>query len=457
MVGQGLNREMLIKLLRKWMIDVYANTTSRAEIEGYLTSTLGCKVLSGQKRLIVLLGDTVLKIAYDRDGLMDNMNELICSNRLRELRQMNLITQDQLELFGICQMVNDSPFIIEMQAGVNFNEDPEFVEWYKRMMGVNTKPDYRSDALWFPVYMAENQQLRMDFQAQQQILSAYFAASDTTPTKEPRNETLVTRYDASGKRSKRLFLIDMGSCFPILQGANGSDIRPKCPRCGSNLIYIPFILPTSVAPSDAQEISGKYGCTNRSCNFYYENMSAGAPPVMLEDSKVFTIYQSENMSSVRYLRAIECFYYMPMRRVNNKQDLANAFGQEFGLSSIDPNLLNKMWFNYVAKACGDIMMRNPELGNVKLEDAPNMMKDYQIYRYQAVDALQRVGEAIDSIAMRAVGIIYAYAIINASNNTPDAIFDLMMLDQYSFINECMSLGISQQSAGILYNDIMTDF
>lgn len=453
----NVNRENLIKILRKFMIDVYANLTTRQDMEVYLRQNLGLQVLSGQKRLIVLTGNTVLKIAYDRDGLMDNMNEVICSNRLRELRQQGAISEDQLQLFGLCEVVNNSPFVIEMQAGTNFNDDPEFVAWYKRMMGVNTKPDYSSDATWFPIYMAENQQLREDFKAQQEILSTYFVASDVNPVNEPRNETLVTRNSPNGGMTKRLFLIDMGSCFPVLQDQYGSYIRPTCPDCGSALIYVPYQLRADILASDTKDIVGKYGCTNQSCRNYYQSLPVGSPTINLEDSRILTIYQSTHMSTVRYMRAVECCYYMPTRRVNSRMDLANAFMNEFGLQQIDQTLLNGLWDNYIAKACGDVLGRNPEVMDVPFYEVNRMMTDYQNYRQKVAYVLQTTGEAVDNIAMRITGLIYLYALIESSGNGPSVIYDMMLLDQNSFIANLMNLGVQQGTAQVLYQDIMGNF
>lgn len=453
----NVNRENLIKILRKFMIDVYANLTTRQDMEIYLRQNLGLQVLSGQKRLIVLTGNTVLKIAYDRDGLMDNMNEVICSNRLRELRQQGAITEDQVQLFGLCEVVNNSPFVIEMQAGTNFNDDNEFVAWYKRMMGVNSKPDYSSDATWFPIYMAENQQLREDFKAQQEILSTYFVASDVNPVNEPRNETLVTRNSPNGGMTKKLFLIDMGSCFPVLQDQYGNYIRPTCPDCGSALIYVPYQLRADILASDTKDIVGKYGCTNQSCGNYYQTLPIGNPNIKLEDSRILTIYQSTHMSTVRYMRAVECFYYMPTRRVNSRMDLANAFMNEFGLQQIDQTLLNGLWDNYIAKACGDVLGRNPEVMDVPFYEVNRMMTDYQNYRQKVAYVLQTTGESVDNIAMRITGLIYLYALIESSGNGPSVIYDMMLLDQNSFIANLMNLGVQQGTAQILYQDIMGNF
>lgn len=452
----GINREMLIKMLRKFMIDVYANLTSREDIAKFLKN-LGLQVLSGQKRLIVTTGNTVLKIAYDRDGLMDNMNELICSNRLRELRAQNIINDDQLQLFGLCEMINNSPFIIEMQAGVNFNEDPEFIEWYKRMMSTNTKPDYSSDASWFPIFIAERQQSREDVKDQQEILTTHFAASDTNPSNEPRNETLVTRMDAHGNMVKRLFLIDMGSCFPLLQDQMGNYIRPVCPDCGGELIYVPYQLKADMLATEAKDMVGKYGCYNPNCRNFYKTLPLGSPSVHLEDSRVFTTYQSTHMMSVRYMRAIQCGYYMPTRRVNSRMDLANVFMNEFGLTEMDQNLLNAMWENYIAKACGDVLGRNPEVLDIPFQEINGMITDYQVYRQKVIYTLQGVGETVDNIAMRVTGMIYLHALMQASGNDPSTVYDIILLDQNSFIVNLMNLGLQQNTATILYQDIMSNF
>lgn len=456
-MNNNVDRDTLVKILRKFMIDVYANLTTRQDMETYLKQTLGLQVLSGQKRLIVLAGTSVLKIAYDRDGLMDNMNELMCSNRLRELRQQNVINDDELQLFGLCEMINGSPFIIEMQAGVNFNDDPDFVAWYKKMMGVNTKPDYSTDATWFPIFMAEHQVLRNDFKIQQEILSTHFAASDTNPVNEPRNETLITRTDATGNVTKRLFLIDMGSCFPLLQDQYGNYIRPTCPACGQPIIYVPYQLRADIVPTDTKDMVGKYGCTNRGCMNYYETLPIGSPNVELEDSRILTIYQSTHMGTVRYMRAVECCYYMPTSRVNTKMDLANAFMNEFGLQQMDPGLLNSMWDNYIAKACGDVLGRNPEVMQVPYQEMNGYMSDYQMYRQKVALTLQSTGEIVDNIAMRITGLIYLYALIESSGNSPVVVYDMLLLDQNSFISNLMNLGVQQNTAAILYQDIMSNF
>lgn len=459
MINNTLTRENLIKLLRKYMIDVYANMSSRSTIEDYLKKELGLKVLSGQKRLVVMTGqNTVLKIAYDRDGLMDNMNEVISSNRLRELNAQGKIDDDKLQLFGLCDMIDNNPFIIEMQEGTNFNEDPEFIEWYKRMMGVNTNPSYDSDALWFPVYMAENVQNKEDFVDQQNILATWMVASDTTPTKEPRNETLVTRPNKNGVRSKRLFLIDMGSCFPIIQDAYGNDIRPKCPRCGQPLVYVPYALPGSIKASTTQDIVGKYGCTNSGCELYYQsNVDGSITQSILEDSKIFTLYQAEHMATVRYLRAVQCGYYMPTRKVNTRKELDAAFRQEYGVQQIDPVLLDAMWNNYITKACGDIIGRNQELETVAFTDYNGNLLDYTIYREKAAYKLQEVGETVDNIAMRCVGLLYLCVLVNNVAKIPTLLYDLMLCDQNTFINTVMDLGLPYDSSVLLYSEIMSNF
>lgn len=452
------SKDSLVKTLRKFMIDVYANLTSRKEIEDYIQKTLGLKVLSGQKRLIVMTGGAeVLKIAYDRDGLMDNMNEIICSNRLRELRQQGLISDDDLGLFGLCEPLYGSPFIIQMEAGTNFDEDPDFIEWYRRILGVNSRPNYESDALWFPVYMAENLSLKDDFARQQNILAQFFVASDITPTKEPRNETLKTRRGTNGQMVKRLFLIDMGSCFPVLKDAAGRDVRPVCPRCGSSLINVAYSLPGDINQSNAQDITGKCGCLNPNCELYYKNLPTGMPIPQLEDSAVFTLYQSTHAASVRYMRAVECGYYMPTYKVMNKQELASAFMNEYGLQNMDATLLENMWTNYIAKACGNILGCNPELLDLQLQDQYGRLSDYPQYRTQAALLLQQLGETLDTIAMRTIGLQYLHAIVNITKNAPEVLFNMLTMDQNSFIANAVQMGLPQQSAYQLYVDVMGNF
>lgn len=455
-VMANVNRDNLVKSLRSFMIDVYSNTSSRSAIHDFITKSLGYQVLSGQKRLIVLTGNTVLKIAYDRDGLMDNMNEVICSNRLRELRNQGLITDDQLQLFGLCEVVGDSPFIIEMQAGTNFDQDQDFVAWYKRMIGVNSKPDYNSDATWFAIYMAENQQLREDFKTQQEILSTYFVASDVNPVNEPRNETLLTRAGINGAATKRLFLIDMGSCFPVIYDSVGNPIRPTCPNCGSPIIYVPYQLRADIVATDTKDMVGKYGCTNQSCRNFYKTLPVGNPLIQLEDSRVLTIYQSTHMSSVRYMRAIQTYYYMPTRRVNSRIDLNTEFVNEFGVS-VDQNILDGMWNNYIAKAAGDIICRNPEIETVSYVDMMGGLLPYEAYREMAASKLQSLGEIIDNITMRTIGIIYMSALVNKSGNPSSLIYDMMLVDPNTFISNCMQMGLPQQSAQYLCSDIMYNF
>lgn len=453
-----MEKQMLIKTLSKYTMDVFANLTSRNEMETFLRS-LGLKVLSGQKRLIVMDGSaTVLKIAYDRNGLNDNMNEVITSNRLVELTQLGQITQDELALFGTCRIVGESPFIIEQDAGVNFNEDEDFIQWYKDNQRISGTPDYNSDALWFPVYIAENATSKSDYSTQNSIISTHIAGSDLTVTKEPRNETLFT----SNNGEKHLMLIDMGSCYPLLTDSNGEYIRPKCPICGSDLIYVPYNLPSTISAKNSQDIVGRYGCTNEHCDEYYKKLS-GAPRIDFEDSRVFTLYQAQHQTEIRFAQATQCYFYIPNTRVSSKQELLNAFVNEFPMNlygEVTNEMLNAMWHNYQSYACGNFINLFNEILDVPVVQNGYVL-DYDQYQQNCINVINDIcasysmANPMDNIGYKTIGLLYLPQLLENSNS--DAMYNLLMMDANSFITTLVNeFGLSQQSANNLYIDVMSE-
>lgn len=437
----------LVSALQKFKLDVYANLTSKDTLKKYLINVLGYEVWSGQKRLVCFDKQNpgiVYKIAYSSQGIFDNIMEVSCSNKLRLLLQSGQITQDEYMLFGEAQLVNNDPFIITMTAATNYIQDPSFIRWFN--MNRSQYPNFNENHM-FSMYVASNQQLTSDANRQQQILSNWFKPSDTTVFREPKNFCLRT--DNMGRQ--RLVLIDMGSVCPNLL-RNGQYVPIICPKCGQNIVYIPYRISSSLGINNAIKLEGVYGCSNPDCPDYFGTVLSKTTTYESKDSYVFAKYIQDNRDLVRSLYAVDGMYFIPDRRVTNKIEYVNEIRRTLNIQP-PAQAVDALYRNYTYFACG--MLFN--ICGDKIQQLPLIQPNGSILTFSSYlnmfnQMLMGIGMAADPITAKTAA--YNYIGVLTSRNPNTSIYDVLTQPDWSgFIQNIGSLGLDQQNAQLLFQSL----
>lgn len=437
----------IIAALSKFKVDVYANLTSKDAMKQFLINKLGLQVWSGQKRLVVFDSanpNYVYKIAYSDQGIYDNICEVSCSNKLKMLQQQGRLSLDDLGLFGDAVLVNGDPFIIRMTAGVNYIQDPDYVRWYQQQQ--HATPDYNENRM-FADYIKTDNQLILDHNRIQDILSKYFVPSDVTIFKEPKNYCL--RRDGAGR--KRLLLIDMGSVCPKLV-KNGQAVVPLCEKCGTEKIYVPYNITPQMEKGAGFNIEGLHMCRNPKCPDYIGGAMQKVPDPTSKDSYVFSAYMAQHHDLVKRLRTVDGLYFLPNRRVGSKMDYLNELRNTIGLNP-PPQQLDFLFRNYCSYACGMIYSINRnEISAIPAVNGANLVT-FNHYLNMFNQTMMRVGERIDAITTRVAALTYLN--ILTSRDSDLTIFDI--LTQPDFNQFAMTISnryrIDQNNGMAIYNAI----
>jgi len=77
-------------------------------------------------------GQYVYKIACDLNGIQDNINEVACSEKLKELCDQGLINRADLNLFALASIEDGDPFVIKQELGRHYDEDSTFIDFYNK-------------------------------------------------------------------------------------------------------------------------------------------------------------------------------------------------------------------------------------------------------------------------------------------------------------------------------------
>lgn len=440
-----MNKSIIVKAMAKFKMDVYANLASKDEIKSYLTNTLKMTVWSGQKRLVVIDNRVVYKIAYSDQGILDNIMEVACSHKLRELHQAGKISTDDLSLFGLAELVDGDPFIVAMPEATNYIVDPDFIQWYQRFKA--SKPDFNENQL-FPLYVIQHPSLLKDHNRRERILSEFFVPSDATIFKAPKNFCLFR--DSNGVQ--RSVLIDMGSICPTLV-RGGRAVIPTCEKCGAEKIYVPYELSPNMSFDKALNLEGIYLCKNPSCPDFYAKAATGDihTTSYSKDSYVYSKYIQDNRDLVRRLRAIDGLYFIPNRRVASKHEYRMEITSTLGLNP-SPEILELLYKNYQSFACGILSAAyNSQIKSLPLI-ANNTIVPFGSYLAAFNNMIASYGEPIDSISQRTAALIYLAVICEGSNDI--SMFDtLTQPDLATFSRVLNTMGIDPQNGMLLFNSI----
>ena len=114
-------------------LSTHINYQTRERLQAFLTQQ-GYTVYGGQKRLVVMdpAGQYVYKIACDLNGIQDNINEVACSEKLKELCDQGLINRADLNLFALASIEDGDPFVIKQELGRHYDEDSTFIDFYNK-------------------------------------------------------------------------------------------------------------------------------------------------------------------------------------------------------------------------------------------------------------------------------------------------------------------------------------
>lgn len=413
-----MNNSRLVSALQKFKVDVYSNLTSKDQMKKYLINTLGYEVWSGQKRLVCFDKENpsiVYKIAYSSQGIQDNIMEVSCTNKLRLLLKQGKISQDDYMLFGEAKLVDNDPFIISMTAAVNFIQDPDFLKWYRD--NKHKTPDYNENQI-FALYIASQEVLITDANRQQELLAIFFKPSDVTVFKEPKNFCLRT--DMNGR--KRLVLIDLGSVCPNLV-RNGQYVDIKCSKCGGIKSYIPYRIYPTLTINSIITTEGEYGCSNPNCPDYVDGLKKRAVTYESKDSYVFAQYLRDNRDLIRTLYAYDGMYFIPDRRVVNKNEYLNEMRKTLRIQP-PANVLDIMYRNYTYFACGTVYnIAGYNINQIHLVQPNGGILTFSRFVNEFNNAIMQAGIQPDAITNKTAALHYANII--TSRDAEQTAFDMI--------------------------------
>jgi hypothetical protein len=352
---------------------IRAEVYSQLRVEKIVERVCGVQANIGQKRIVSVdqnNKDFVVKLAYESTGIFGNACEYLCYTNLLNLRDNEQISDDDLLLFAKCELVNGSPLVVRQEFGSEIVLDPEFQRW------LSEKYPEHEDKPW--LYASEwifrEPKLREDANRIQQILSDFFVASDVHVMQEPKNFALRYIHTTGGRREKRLMLIDMDSCFPIIN--DGEEIRPVCPICGSEMVYVPNVMRAGQNFRDIENQTGVYTCTRDTCANNVLDIIAdngyAADNQDIRDNNVFRKYiEEDNVDMVQYMLTLLCYSYTPLNFCRTITDYRNEILADWGQEVLDfwgdrlfyafNNYQNAMVGTYLAKNSDVILKYMAEL------------------------------------------------------------------------------------------------
>lgn len=297
----------------------------------------------GQRRLVIDAPDnqnTCLKIAHCPEGMKDNKNDLATSWYLSQLSEDGTPLLNKLAGRVVLSVMTaaSNPSIIRVQK-VSPMERNTKVKDYMQRNGIS----YLKEGIIS--FIANDANLAEDAYYVTDTITKYCIACDISDESEPDNKGLV--YSPQFGREVNT-LLDIGSVVPMLD----SSYDPKCPICGSKLVYnVKRLTPTSQYIN--RNISrGSYTCTKYDCANNLRNRSSYDIPAELIDSVVFSKYNQEAFNSLEAVRAIASYEYtpnVPCRNINEYwTQLQNNTPQGL-LQYFTNEILNHMWDGYVKR------------------------------------------------------------------------------------------------------------
>lgn len=303
----------LLRTIRSYEIAVLAGGEHAQDFRARLQAELNIEVQAGHKRVVVddpSDPNYVLKIAASYEGVLGNMNEIICYQRICELVDMNSIPVDCKILFAKTEFLDDDvkdPFIIRQAKGITPFKDQTFINFINQNTAL--APNANPLEFW-PLYISQNERFRADLLTLSNVISEHFAASDINPYLEGLNYAEVIHNGVP-----RLVLIDMDSCIPLSINSFGQYDRPLCPKCGQPLKYLPPLIGTAINNIYDPRLSkgAYYACMTANCLHNFQNINSDNPHAKgeVQDITVYNKYRLDHMSEILYMYLDKCSYFNP--------------------------------------------------------------------------------------------------------------------------------------------------
>lgn len=317
----------LLRTIRSYEIAVLAGGEHAQDFRSRLQAQLNIEVQAGHKRVVVddpSDPNYVLKIAASYEGVLGNMNEIICYQRICELVDMNQIPSDCKILFAKTEFLDNDvkdPFIIRQAKGITPFKDQTFLAFVQQ----NTPLAPSANPLEFwPLYLSQNPQFRKDLVTLSTVISEHFVASDVNPYLEGLNfaETIQNGVP-------RLVLIDMDSCIPLSINNFGQYDRPLCPKCGQPMKYLPPLINEALNNIYDPRLSkgAYYACTTPNCLHNFQNINGENPHAKgeVQDITIYNRYRLEHMAEILYMYLDKCSYFNPGPGIRTFGDYYNQY------------------------------------------------------------------------------------------------------------------------------------
>lgn len=442
-------KNQIVASLQVFKAEVFGSLTTKDEIKNYLINVLRLSVWSGQKRLVVFDPQDkryVYKIAYSIQGIIDNIHEVACSARLKELAQSGHISYDDLSLFALAELVEGDPFIIRQEAATNYIEDPDYVRWFNEYKA-NAGGAAVNENTLFAHYISQHPGLTNNANRQQDILAAFFKPSDATVFKEPKN--FCFKNNSNGQ--KTLVLIDMGSICPNLI-RNGQVASIRCNKCGSNKEYVSIRIRPNTPVNTSLDIEGLYLCTNHQCSDYSGKalQQSAVSNYTSKDSFVYSEFLQNNIDLVRQMRAQYGYFFMPNREVVTKSDYINEVIKTIGLRP-DPQTSDILYRNYMSVACGYLLAQCIEDTQGVSAIVNGGLVPFGNYLQNFIRVVAATGINNNIVTRRTAALMYLREICRAQNNF--LLFDTLSSPDFRTFGQTVSqvFGMDVNNGTLLYN------
>lgn len=311
---------------------------SSIDIADQLNEDFDVVVQTGQKRTVPLLKDSVLKLVTTREGLDDNINEILTSEALRELNEKGKITDEEIEHFALVDMVNDDPFTIRADRFTLLKDSERFKTWKKENKDSREYVDESNNRLigyWLLTDKHMNEQCRTIMT----ILSKFTRGSDYLPWKVIENLAIDEVND-------KLVFIDMGSILPKYD-----DVDVACSQCGGSkkLLVVKVDPRDQNRVEDAMEMrTGLYACTKDHCSDHYSKMKLTKSSNNVTDSVVFDEYQKDAKNSPSFIsdRANLAKIFLPNSTIEDFSDFKDQLREETG-EKFSGDEIKTIWRNSI--------------------------------------------------------------------------------------------------------------
>lgn len=351
-----------------------------------LSEEFDVKVYTGQKRTVALVDSYVIKTVNTREGLDDNINDILTSNRLRELQEKGKIKEKDLDLFVISEMVSEDPFVIKAPRVNLIKDTPEFKEWYNENKNSSALHDCTKNYA-IAYYILQDKKFNKQLYRIQEIISKFFVGSDIL-WKTIENYGVTDDGD--------LALLDLGSILPKYKGT-----KVMCEECGreKNLLIVEVDYRKADDIEEAMLLkTGLYGCTNEDCVDYADNIKTIKRSNNCTDSVVFDEYLSDVSTDQVFIKDVaeQCYIYFPTVEIESFDDFKDSLLEDSG-EKFDAEDIRRIWLNSLPYLISDkVDDCEDEIENNVIEEE---YEDFDEFKEMIYDETDEDDEIIDIYAV----------------------------------------------------------